>query len=151
MLGEPREEARLHDAIVGRQAGVAARSSFEKNVSAAFVFVSCLPVQAHALVREEEPRLGGNLEGVRCGALRRQLENSRPVGVEPDLRDHAALQLRRLEVQLEDEDRSKDREVVEPESVRTVRSEERALLLREELLRTSLPERDILDRLRVGA
>ena len=40
---EPREEERLHAPIVGRQAVAAARSCFEKYVSAAFVFVSCLP------------------------------------------------------------------------------------------------------------
>jgi hypothetical protein len=69
-------------------------------------------------------RLGGDLERLRRRALRRELEDPRPVGVEPQLDDHLAREALRHALDLEDEDRPEEREVLEPDAVGRVLGEE---------------------------
>ena len=66
-----------------------------------------------AVLDEIRPGLGGYLECLRRLAARRQLENPRAVRVDPHLGDEPALEARRDEAQLEDEDRPEDGQVVE--------------------------------------
>src|SRR5689334_24379968 len=82
---------------------------------------------------KEGANLGGDLERVGGCASGRELEHSGAVRVDPHLSDEPALELLRREAELQHEDRSEDRKVVEADSVLYVRGEERLLLLGEEL------------------
>ena len=87
----------------------------EKNSSAVRVFVCCSP-SSRALAR------GTLATRRRPGrpprrALRRELQDPRSVRIEPDLRDEPAVEALEGELELQDEDRPEDREVVELNAV----------------------------------
>jgi hypothetical protein len=89
--------------------------------------------EAHSLRGEESPRLRSSLERFVGPALRRQFQDRGVVRVEPQLRREPALEAMGRELQLEDEDRAQDREVIQADPVRRVLGVKRSLLLREEL------------------
>ena len=91
-----------------------------------------------ALRGEERAGLGGDLERLARLALRRELEDPRAVRIEPHLGDQPAVVALGRVLQLEDEERAEDREVVERDPVGRVLGEERPLLLREELAQRPL-------------
>ena len=92
-----------------------------------------LPGEIDSLRAEEGSRLRRDLERVCSSALRRELEDPRAVGVEPQLRDEPSAELCRPEVQLENEERPQHGELVQLGTGDCVIREERALLLRESL------------------
>src|SRR5436190_10339148 len=82
---------------------------------------------------EEGAALGGDLEGLCRAALRRELEDARPVGIEPQLDHHLAREPGRRGLELEHEDGPQEREVLERDPLGRVLGEEGALLLGEQL------------------
>jgi hypothetical protein len=96
-------------------------------------FCLLLAGQVNALLREEHTDLGRHLEGVRGCAFRGQLQDARIVRIEPQLGDQTVLEVLGGELQLQDEDRTKHREVVQLDPIGCVVREERPLLLREQL------------------
>ena len=69
--------------------------------------------QVDTLVDEMGTCRRRNLEGVGRLAFRRQLEDPRPIGIEPQLRHHRLVEVLGLELQLEDRDRPQWCQVVE--------------------------------------
>src|ERR671914_785658 len=82
---------------------------------------------------QERAGLGCDLEHLPRRAFGRQLEDPRPVRIQPQLGDRLAAELLGREVELEHEDRAEQGEVVELEPGRRMRRVEGALLLREQL------------------
>src|SRR5262249_48286426 len=98
-------------------------------------------VEAEAL--EVRARLDRDLEGLGWQALRRELEHGGAVRKEPELGDDPALERRRRERELQDEDRAERSQLVRPDALRRVLGEERALLLREQLPQRPRPGDDL--------
>src|SRR5918993_3122208 len=93
--------------------------------------------QVDAPLGEVGARLGRDLERLGRGALRRQLEDPRAVGVQPHLGDDLALARRRRpqlgdELALEQERGAKRQQRIELDAIGGVRAEERTLALGEQ-------------------
>jgi hypothetical protein len=89
---------------------------------------------------EESLGFGRYLEGLAGQALRGELEDVGPVGVEPQLGDQASPILGRREPQLEDIDRTKRRQCVERQPLGSALLVEPPLLLREQLAHRAVAE-----------
>ena len=95
-----------------------------KYSSALRVFVSCSPERSTPCSVRNARVWAATSNASVVVAARRQLENPRAVRVDPDLGDEPALELRRDEAQLEDEDRPEDGQVVERHPFRRVLREQ---------------------------
>src|SRR4029450_6263403 len=89
--------------------------------------------QVQALLGQVGPRLQHHVEHLRRSAPRRELEDPRPVGIQPQLGHQLATVTGRRDLELEDEHGTQHREVVQLDSRGGVLGVERALLLGEEL------------------
>ena len=136
--GRPRRAARVLGGVAltssrrgvrGGRAGQFAREELHRGAGLRLL----LARRVDAALVEEDPHLGGHLERLGGRAARRQLEDARPVRVEPQLGDEAAAEVRGRGLQLEDEHRPEHTQIVEADPFRRVLGEERALTLAEHL------------------
>src|SRR4029450_5229806 len=105
-----------------------------------------LPRQIDPARRQERARFRRNLKRLCRFALRRQLEDPRSVGIGPELRHEATVEVLRRRLQLEDKDWPEYHQLVESDAVGTVVRKQRALLLREELRERTPAERRLTHR-----
>src|SRR5215207_2579892 len=85
--------------------------------------------EVDAVPAEEGSRLRRGAEGVGRLALGRELEDARAIGIQPELRDEPPTEGLRSELELEDQDRPEQGQVVEADPFGRVPVEEVALLL----------------------
>src|SRR5262245_19674305 len=86
-----------------------------------------LTAQVDAAVGEEPACLERDVERLGRRALRRELQDPRVIGVQPELADELAVVALRDQVDLEHRDRAENREIVELDALGGMFVEERAL------------------------